>query len=174
MSTSRITRKAALTVGLATAALLPLAAAAPALAAEQAHRVSAPASVDAASINDASINAASINDERGPVERVDDFYRAYSGAVRAGDNAKRDRLRAEYLSGAALNGVRSWEAAHGADGVLFAQNAPESVATVYLDAGAGSVWVKVSLGWGDGSVTDVQVRYSNVTQQIAEISGHVG
>lgn len=154
MFKNRIARSAALTAGAATA-ILSLAATTPALAAgNTAHR--APAAASASTVPSA-------------VERVDTFYNAYIDAVQEEDFATADALRAEYLSDAAQAEVDSWEEANHANGILHAQNVPDSATAVYEETAAGTVYLHVDLKWGSDTST-VQVRYSNVEQLISGIS----
>ncbi|GHH73861.1 hypothetical protein GCM10018793_13510 [Streptomyces sulfonofaciens] len=156
MFSNRIIRRAALTVAV-TAAVLPLAAAGPALAAgSSAHH--APAGV-----------AAAHSTTLGAVQRVDTFYNAYIDAVRVDDFATADKLRAEYLSSAAQADVESWEEANHANGILHAQDVPDGATAVYEETAAGTVYLHVDLKWGSDTST-VLVRYSNVDQVITGIS----
>ncbi|GHJ38358.1 hypothetical protein [Streptomyces sp. TS71-3] len=159
MFRNRIIRRTALTVGI-TAAALPLAVATPALAAGAgAHQ--APTSVAAA-------HTATV----GAVQRVDTFYNAYIDAVRSEDFTTADKLVAEYLSSRAQADVESWQEANHANGILHAQNVPDSATAVYEETAAGTVYLHVDLQWGSGTST-VEVRYSNVEGVITGISDPV-
>lgn len=154
MFKSRTARSAALTVSAATA-VLSLAVATPALAVgSTVHQ--APAVMSASTASSA-------------VEYVDTFYNAYIDAVREEDFATADTLRAESLTSAAQADVASWEEANHANGILRAQNVPDSATVVYEDSAAGTVYLRVDLTWGSDTST-VQVRYSNVEQLISGIS----
>jgi hypothetical protein len=147
-------RKSVLAVaaGLAVA-VLPLAAAAPAVA--------APA---------ASASASATASQASSEDYVLDFYDSYSDAVSAGDQPRKDELRATHLTSAARSEVASWEEANGTDGVLHAQNAPVDTRVISSEGAAGTMYYELELAWGDGGTTQVLVRYSNVTNLISGIS----
>ncbi|RKN41630.1 hypothetical protein [Streptomyces hoynatensis] len=153
MFESRIFKKAALVVGGAAVAL-PLLAAAPAVA--------APSGAGAEQVAAAR--------QAAPNSFVLGFYQDYSEAVRANDQTLAEQLLTDNLTETARDEVAAWEAENGADGVLFAQNAPEDVTILDTDGAAGTIYYTLGLEWGDGSTTPVTVKYSNVVGLISGIS----
>ena len=154
MFESRILKKAALVVGGAAVAL-PLLATAPAVA--------APSGAGAEQVTSAAPQAT-------PNSFVLDFYQEYSEAVRENDQTLAEQLLADNLTETAREEVAAWEAENGADGVLFAQDAPDDVSILDSEGAAGTIYYTIGLEWGDGSTTPVTVMYSNVVGLISGIT----
>ncbi|CAM5660817.1 hypothetical protein SAVIM338S_06769 [Streptomyces avidinii] len=146
------------TGGFATAA--PAAAPAPVPAA-------APAAAAAASAAAPSVSGS----PEGAFTRIADFYGAYVDAVYDGDGTTSDRLRSFYLSEPLRQDLKKWEAAHHADGVLRAQNVPLQWRVDSTGNGTGRANATVTLTWGGGSTTRIQVQADLATRKIVSIKG---
>lgn len=101
------------------------------------------------------------------------FYGAYIDAVAAGDGGRlATSLREFYLTPRLRAELADWEAAHHADGVLHAQNAPAGFRVTEGDSGAGHTWSTVRLTWGpeDGpTYTYLKVRSDLATGKVSGI-----
>lgn len=101
------------------------------------------------------------------------FYGAYIDAVAAEDGGRlAASLRDFYLTPRLRAELTDWEAAHHADGVLHAQNAPAGFRVTENDSGAGHTWSTVRLAWGpEGSpaYTYLKVRSDLATGKVSGI-----
>ncbi|MEV0746907.1 hypothetical protein OG345_27005 [Streptomyces sp. NBC_01220] len=106
-------------------------------------------------------------------EQVVHFYGAYIDAVAAEDGGElASSLRDFYLTPGLRAELGDWEEAHGADGVLHAQNAPAGFRVSGGDSGAGHTWSTVRLTWGaqdDPAYTYLKVRSDLATGKISGI-----
>jgi hypothetical protein len=83
------------------------------------------------------------------VDRVADFYGAYiDSEYGTGMGNLSTDLRAHYLTKGLQKQLAAWEKTNHADGVLRAQDTPNSWSVTSSDAGAGHVWTTVNLTWG--------------------------
>ncbi|HEY9332600.1 MAG TPA: hypothetical protein VIS09_30865 [Streptomyces sp.] len=106
-------------------------------------------------------------------QQVVHFYGAYIDAAAAeGGGELASSLRDFYLTPGLRAELGDWEAAHGADGVLRAQNAPSGFRVSGGDSGAGHTWSTVRLTWGpdqDPTYTYLKVRSDLATGKISGI-----
>lgn len=137
----------------------------------------APASVPAAPVPPAlpataAVGAPSVSGSpEGAFTRIADFYGAYVDAVYDGDGKTSTQLRSFYLSEPLQQQLKEWEAAHHADGVLRAQNVPLQWKVDSAGNGTGKANATVTLTWGGGSTTRIQVQADLATRKIVSIKG---
>ncbi|WP_328302924.1 hypothetical protein OG389_34340 [Streptomyces sp. NBC_00435] len=103
--------------------------------------------------------------------RIADFYGAYIDAVYDGDGKTSTQLRSFYLSKSLQGQLSKWEAANHADGVLRAQNVPLQWKVTSTGSGTGRTGATVTLTWGGGDTTQVQVQADLATRKIVSIEG---
>nr|WSX48203.1 hypothetical protein OG409_04085 [Streptomyces sp. NBC_00974] len=137
-----------------------------------AFATAAPAAAPAAVPAAASVAAPSVSGSpEGAFTRIADFYGAYVDAVYDGDGTTSDRLRSFYLSRPLQQDLKKWEAANHADGVLRAQNVPLQWKVDSTGNGTGKANATVTLTWGGGSTTRIQVQADLATRKIVSIKG---
>lgn len=107
----------------------------------------------------------------GAFTRIADFYGAYIDAVYDGDGKTADQLRAFYLSQPLKAELKKWEETNHANGVLRAQNVPARWKVTSTGNGMGKANATVTLTWGGGETTAIQVQADLATRKIVSITG---